>query len=308
MRIVAATRHLSASRQRWAGLVALSGQQHGVVSTRQLKALGFTQQAISRARADGRLRRLHLGVYAVGGAPHTREARWIAAVLAGGHRAVLSHRDAAALWGMADHATGHVEVTVPGTGTRSQPGIRIHRTRHLPPEDVTSRCRIPVTTPARTLADLARVISRRHLQSAFDEGLRSGVLRPAALREQLVRAKGRRGAPALRAFLGDDPESIARTRSPLEARFRRFCSEESLPKPNVNAWVAGYEVDAHWPESNVIVELDSWAFHGGREAFERDRAKWADLTAAGFRIVAVTDRRLRRERLVLAATLRALLG
>ena len=300
-------RHLSASGRRWAEASRLARGQHGVLSRAQLTALGLTQQSISRALAAGRLRRVHVGVYIVGGAVLAREARWIAAALAGGRHAVLSHRDAATLWGMADYAHGDIEVTVPGTGARSQPGIRIHRTRHLPPEDVTSRCQIPVTTPARTLADLARVISPRHLQPAFDQGLRSGVLTPAALREQLGRARGRRGAPALRALLGDDPESVARTRSPLEARFVRFCSEEGLPPPEVNAYVCGSEVDASWPGTNVVAELDSWTFHGDREAFERDRAKWAALTAAGFRVVPVTDRRLKRDRVELVAALRRLL-
>jgi very-short-patch-repair endonuclease len=289
-------------------LFGLAVAQHGVVSSLQLLALGFTNRQIDRRLESGRLGRLHHGVYLVGGAGLTRHARWMAAVLACGPSAVLSHRDAAALWGMADFALGDVEVTVPGTGTRSQLGIRIHRTRHLPLEDISSRCQIPATTPARTLADLAAGLSLRHLEAAFEEGLRSGVLGPEALREQLGRNRRRRGTRLLHLLVALEPEQIARTRSALEARFLRLCRSEGLPMPEVNAYVGGYEVDASWPGTNVIVELDSWAYHGSRAAFERDRAKWADLTTQGFQVIPVTHRRLTRERASLAAMLRRLLA
>jgi len=250
---------------------------------------------------------LPAGVYAVGHPALTHEGRWMAAVLACGPGAVLSHRDAAALWDMADLAGGPVEVTVPGVGSRAQAGIRVHRTRSLAGWEVDAHRAIPVTSPARTLLDLAAVIGRRHLQLAFDEGLRSGMLSPVALEEQVKRARGRRGAPALRQLLGIDPASLASTRSPLEARFFRFCREEGLPMPLVNRWVEGHEVDMYWPDQKLIVELDSWDFHRGRESFERDRAKAADLMANGYRMIAVTHRRLTRDSAGLAATLRSLL-
>ena len=113
--------------------------------------------------------------------------------------------------------------------------------------------------------------------------------------------------PILRELLGLDAPEIARTRSRLEVRFLRLCRAEGLPMPEVNAVVGSFEVDMSWPGTNVIVELDGWEFHSGRRSFERDRAKWADLTAAGHRVIVVTDRRLTRERSKLAATLGALL-
>jgi hypothetical protein len=277
------------------------------VAAQQLLELGFTQARIQRRLRTGRLHWLHRGIYAVGHLAVTREGRWLAAVLACGRAALLSHRDGTALWSMADYAGGSIDVTVPGTGARGRPGIRVHRARHLAPEDVSSHCRIPVTSPARTLLDLAAVVARRHLERAFEEGLRSGIVTADALRKQLERNGGQRGVPVLRELLGLDPASIAETKSRLEAGFLRFCDEEGLPAPQVNSWVGGYEVDMSWPGTNVIVELDSWEFHRTRAAFERDRAKWADLTAEGYRVVVVTHRRLTRKRREVAGTLRAVL-
>jgi hypothetical protein len=193
-------------------------------------------------------------------------------------------------------------------GGRARPGIRVHRTRWLHPDDRSSHCHTPVTSPARTLVDLAAVVAPRHLEQAFEEGLRSGVVSPEALREQVERSEGRRGVPLLRDLLGIDLSKIAKTKSRLEGRFLRFCSDEGIPSPEVNAWVGGYEVDMSWPGMNVVVELDSWGFHSGRASFERDRAKWADLTAKGYRMIVVTHRRLTREGPEVAATLRSLLG
>jgi hypothetical protein len=164
-----------------------------------------------------------------------------------------------------------------------------------------------VTSPARTLVDLAAIVAPRHLEQAFEEGLRSGVVRPEALIGQVERSEGRVGTPALRELLGLDPERVARTRSRLEGRFLRFCSEEGIPSPEVNTWVGGYEVDMSWPGTNVVVELDGWEFHNGRRSFERDRVRWGELTAAGYRVIVVTHRRLTRDRRKVATTLRSLL-
>jgi hypothetical protein len=216
-------------------LAALAASQHGVVAARQLVELGFTRDQIRWRVASGRLHRIHAGVYAVGHPALTREGRWMAAVLACGGGALLSHRDAAALWRMADYARGDIEVTVLSGGGRARPGIRVHRTRWLHPDDRSSHCRIPVTSPARTLLDLAAVVAPRHLELAFEEGLRSRLVSPEALGEQVGRNPGRRGTPALRELLGLDPERVARTRSRLEGRFLHFCSEEGIPLPEINA-------------------------------------------------------------------------
>ena len=298
----------SASQHLEPALAVLAGRQHGVVAAWQLLRIGFSRKQIEHRVRTRRLQGRFRGVYAVGHAAVTREGRWLAAVLAAGRGAVLSHRDAAALWGLADYAGAAIEVTVPGTGSRDAAGLRIHRTRHLHPSDISSHRSIPVTSPARTLLDLATMIAPRHVELAFEEALRRGVVSVEAVREQVERNPGRKGAPVLRDLLGRAPANLARTKSRLEARFLRFCAEEDLPLPGVNVFVAGFEVDAHWPGTNLIVELDSWEFHSDRASFERDRAKWTDLSAAGYRVIVVTHRRLERERSKLAGSLRGLLG
>src|SRR4051794_34239062 len=157
-------------------LAALAATQHGVVASWQLIELGFTKAKIRRRVAAGRLHRLHRGVYAVGHSAITREGQWMAAVLVYGQAALLSHRDAADPRGFADYAHGDIEVTVLGGGGRATPGLRVHRMRSLHPDDRSSHCHIPVTSPARTLLDLAAVLAPRHLEQALAEGLRSGVL------------------------------------------------------------------------------------------------------------------------------------
>lgn len=130
-----------------------------------------------------------------------------------------------------------------------------------------------MTSPTRTLIDLAARIAPRYVEEALEAGLRSGVVTAQELEDQLGRSKGRRGVAILRRYLVLDLQSLARAKSHLEGRFLRFCEEEGLPAPEVNAFLGGYEVDASWPGTKVIVELDSWSFHRSRAAFERDRAK-----------------------------------
>ena len=197
----------------------------------------------------------------------------MAAVLAAGRAAVLSHRDAAALWELADFTGPDVEVTVPELGGRSRPGIRIHRTRRLPPVQRTAVRGIPVTAVERTMLDLAAVIAPRHLRDAYVESERKGVLDYHAMGRILADGNGRRGLPALRRSFNELTPAFARTLSNLEVRFLDFCRDEVLPEPLVNVWVSGYLVDAYWPDANLVVEVDSYEYHRGRQPFERDRAE-----------------------------------
>jgi hypothetical protein len=221
----------------------------------------------------------------------------------------LSYRHGAALWAVGDFTFGgYIEVTLPGTGSRSIRGVRIHRSRDLDPAHITRRNGIPVTTVARTLLDLASTIGSRHLRQCFDVADRRGYLDWDELAFLIEHGRGHRGVRRLASIAEIDRTQPRRTRSTLELDFLAFCREEGLPTPLVNYMYEGFEVDGCWPKAKLVVELDSWEFHGSRDSFERDRAKSSDLQAAGLRVIQVTNRRLNRERSKVAATIRGLLS
>jgi hypothetical protein len=265
-------------------LAEFAARRHGVVSAAQLHEIGFDEAAIRRRVAAGRLHRLYRGVYAVGHTIVNREGRWLAAVLACGDGAALSHRTAAALWGIRPTASARIDVTVPRTsGVRSSSAIVVHRPRQ--PAETTRLDGIPVTTPGQTLADLATALPRRQLEKAVEmaEVRRLHVAPPrdhAGL--QRLRQAAVHALPAT-------------TRSPLEDAFLELCDNHGIPRPLVNTVVEGYEVDFCWPELRLIVETDGFEHHGTRAAFERDRARDARLTARGWRVVRLTDAQVRND-------------
>ena len=262
----------------------LAARQHGVVGVEQLMAAGLDDAAVWRRVQAERLHRVHRGVYAVGHARLTREGRWLAAVLACGAGAVLSHISVAALWGLRPTAAARIDVTVPRERRpRSTRAIAVHRPRR--PPDVTVHQGIPVTTPTQTLIDLASVLPRPAMQQALEAAERLRLLNLADL------------PPKLQRLAGDVDTSV---RSSLETRFLALCRDHGLPKPLVNTVVEGYEVDFCWPAERLIVEADSHEYHGTRAAFERDRERDTALTAAGWRVMRVTHRRLEKPREVAA--------
>ena len=230
-----------------------------------------------------RLFRVHRGVYKLGPSPLTRRGELMAAVLACGPSSLISHRSAAALWGLARWSSG-VQVVVPGNRARAHTGVTVHRTRHLPAADRARRHRIPVTSVPRTLVDLAGVVDADGLRRAVEEADRLGLLRLAALSSACERANGRRGVGALRAILADYAAPPA-TLSPLEDRFLDFCRAHDIPLPEMNVTLAGWRVDACWPAAALVVELDSWEYHAGRGQFDRDRRKGLELQDAGYLFV-----------------------
>ena len=173
----------------------IADAQHGVVARAQLLALGLSADAIGRRVRNGRLRPLHRGVYAVGHLVVRREAHWLAAVLACGDDAVLSHATAAAHWGLRPSAATRVDVTVRGAGGRKRPGLRVHRYALLPGE-ITTHEAIPVTTPARTLLDLAAALPRRALERAVDQTEVLRLFDLTALAATISAHQGRAGAPS----------------------------------------------------------------------------------------------------------------
>jgi very-short-patch-repair endonuclease len=289
-------------------IAELAARQHGVVATRQLAALGIAQRAVAHRAAAGRLHRVHHGVYAVGHPVVSGHGRWMAAVLACGPGAALSHAAAAALWEIRRSAAILVDVTVPRTGSRSRPGLRIHRTRDLPPAEVTTRRGIPVTTPARTLLDLAAILQPRRLERALDQAEVLRLADHAALAAIAGAHPGHHGAGRLAAALASHTAGTTLTASELEERFLALCRRHGLPRAGVNERVAGLEVDFVFRAARLAVETDGWRFHGTRRAFERDRERDAVLARAGYRTLRFTHRQLTREPGTVAATLIAALG
>ncbi len=283
-------------------LAVLASRQHGVVSRRQLLDAGFTSKKIAYRVKIGRLHRVHEGVYAVGHTPSSLLSNAMAAVLACGESAVLSHRSAAALWNIDPSWRAPVEVTTPGNHCHR--GVRVHRSRTLTPQDTTKRHGIPVTTPARTLLDLADVLDDVALARAVNEAQVLRLLRLDDLAAILERSPGRRATRRLRAFVAN---ADAPTRSAFEDAFLRFIERHDLPRPELNQRIAGYLVDAVWRGQRLIVELDGRRYHDHAQPFEHDREKDADLLAAGYVVVRITWRRLIGQPAREAERLRALL-
>jgi very-short-patch-repair endonuclease len=269
-------------------LARLAARQHGVVARRQALAAGLTAKMLERRLESGRLLILHRGVYAVGHAQLRREGRWLAAVLAAGRGAVLSHRTAAALYGIRPLRSRVVDVSTPRQ--RRVDGVRAHRAM-LPVEDVTTRDGIPVTTVARTLVDLAGIVARYDLGKAVTEAERIGLLDLAAIERVTASTARRRGAgtATMRAVLADlRAGRIQLTRSPLEDRFVALLDRYKLPRAHMNHMLGDIEVDACWPWHRLVVELDGYAFHNTTAAFQSDRVRDNDLVRLGYVVMRFT--------------------
>jgi very-short-patch-repair endonuclease len=269
--------------------------------------LGFGPAAIQHSLRASRLHRLHRCVYAVGHPEVSEAGRLLAAVLACGPDAALSHRSAAALWGIRANQRRLIDVTALQRNHRRHPGIAVHLVRNLHPDDRTSVQGIPVTTVARTLLDLAGVIRADGLERALEQAERLRLFDLRAVDALIARSRGRCGVKALRRALCDYRELPHLTRSELERRFLDLCRDASLPTPAVNAWINGYEVDVLWAAQRLVVELDGRSYHQTHAAFERDRRRDAELQLAGYRVFRVTRRWLETEPAAVIAAVRALL-
>jgi hypothetical protein len=284
-------------------LAALANRQYGLVSRQQLLDLGLGRGAIDSRLRTGSLHAIHRGVYAVGHTSLNQRGLWLAAVLAGGEGALLSHDSAAALWGLIDSPPGPVHVTsTHGRGKRA--AIQLHAGA-VDLSERRTRYGIPVTSVARTLL-MAERPSRRRLRRAYEEADRLNLLHRDELERTCQLGVGRRGIPILRQLVAEERDGA--TRSPLEDVFGALCKRHRLPLPIVNTRLLGLEVDALWVQERLVVELDGYAYHRHRAAFERDRARDAALQAAGYRVVRFTHRRLEQEPAAVAAQLRALLA
>lgn len=270
-------------------IASLAAAQYGVVARGQLLDAGLSVSAIKRRVAGRRLIRLHRGVYAVGHDRLTRDGHWLAAVLAAGLGAVLSHREAAALHGLRPSSRPAVDVTV--AARRRVPGVQAHRVERLDRDDVTVVGGIPTTTVARTLVDLGDVVSPHALRKALAEAERSHRLDVRAIDAVLARTRGRggEGRQRVRAALAELAATGATiTRSEIEDRFLVLLDAHGLPQPLTNHWLHGMEVDACWPTSRLVVEVDGWGPHRTRQAFQDDRTRSNDLQAAGWTVLRFT--------------------
>ena len=277
---------------REARLARLVRAQHGQFTRAQLVEIGFEANAIDYRLRLGRWHVIHRGVLSI--VPRelmTRNAFFMAAVLAGGPGAVLSHRSAAALWGMRGASGGRVEITVPRKlGRRS--GIRAHRAL-IPGDEVTTVDGIPVTSPHRTIFDLAGHLQPHELEGVIGQAQVRRLWDRVSLVELLERYPGRRGT----AVLSELVLAGARiTRSELEQKFLGLLDGAGLPRPERNTLVEtpqrDYEVDCLWRSQRLIVELDGRTFHDTPSAFERDRERDRRLAVAGWRTLRITWRQL----------------
>jgi very-short-patch-repair endonuclease len=258
----------------------IAGRQHGVVTAAQLAEAGIDKDGMAWRVRTGRLHRLHRGVYAVGHRSLSWRGRWLAAVLAAGDGAVLSHTSAAALWQFLRPIPGSVHVTV-GAGVRrkSRPGLQIHRSRTFTPHDITRRHGIALTTPARTIEDI---------RSAVGPYLFRRALRQAELAGHRVPHLG----------------AVKRTRSDLELLFLSLCDDHALPRPLVNRRVHGHLVDFFFPDHRLVVETDSWEYHRGSVAMEDDHARDLELRLHGIETRRYTGDQLETEPKAVATDLR----
>jgi predicted transcriptional regulator of viral defense system len=289
-------------------IAALAARQHGVVTRAQLREIGLGDSAIGHRAGVGRLHRVHRGVYAVGHRLLPPRGAWMAATLACGPGAVLSHASAAALWEIRSSDAEIVHVTVPTAGGRRRPGLRVHRDAALAADEVTARDAIPVTTASRTLLDLAATLPPQRLRRALEQAEIERLLDCAALDALIARHAGHHRAAKLRHALAVHDPGTTLTRSTLEERFLTLCGTYGLPHPHVNRIIAGLQVDFVFGGARVVVETDGWRYHGTRAAFERDRHRDAILTRAGYRTLRFTHRQIEADARTVAATVAAALG
>lgn len=272
-----------------ARIAEIARRQHGVVSVRQLREAGISDDAIRARVLSGHLHRVYRGVYAVGHAGLSVEGRLFAAVLGVGRgpypgegsvlerwKAAVSHRSAASLWDLLPVKDAASEVIVSGSaGRAARAGVRVHRSISLLAAEVTLRHRIPVTTPARTIADLR----------GAGPGRRAGKVPGWELRKA-IRQANVIGLPIAAADEAD------RTRSDLEADFLAICKRHRLPRPEVNVRIGPFLVDFLWRKERLAVETDAYRYHRGRVAFQEDRDRDLELRRLGYDVLRLSEKQI----------------
>jgi very-short-patch-repair endonuclease len=291
-RIAASVWHLEAVRGRGDIEVArIAELQRGILARSQLVAAGLSPAAIKHRLRTGHLHVLYPGVYLLGRPRLEPLAAATAAVIYAGGQGVLSHHTAARMWSLFDGPESPVELSAVGTGMRSRRGLTVHRTRSLSQADVRLYMGLPVTSPARTLLDLAGILDMAELEAAYAMALRRKFVRLDEISAAIARAPRRMGIATLRALL-DHGEQPTLTRSRYERKLRALIRAADLPQPLVNTKVEGHEVDFFWPQHRLVLEFDGFGTHGRRSSFETDRLRDQRLVAAGHRVLRITARQI----------------
>lgn len=298
-------------------ILEAADRHHGVVSRRGLLASGVPAEAIGHRLQSGLLVPVFPGVYSAVRTEITMDALRVAAVLASGEGGVLGARSAATAWGFLDHMSpidvyrvaggGRHRCRVRLSGYSGRPYLIVHRPRRLPPEDVIDHRGVPVTTVARTLKDLAALLPRKRFRRSFLEADRLGLLDDTDLVRVVARTRGHRGAGLMKRMVGARIPDIGRAHSVLEAIYLDLHQQGLVPVAEVNEEVLGREADLVWRRESVVVELDGYEFHRGREAFERDAARGNQLRAAGWTLLRFTWRMLIQDPSEVSAQIEAVL-
>jgi hypothetical protein len=296
-------------------LARLADAQHAVFGLDQLRELGLGARAVQKRVTAGRLHRIHHGVYSL--VPKTLltwQGLYMAAVLACGPGAVLSHRSAARLHGLRDDGYTRIEVTVPGRSARTHSGVAAHRSRTVTESDITDVDNLPVTTISRTLLDLADLITPRALERVFDQADIIEGVDLVKINDQLARNPTRAGAKKIRRVLAEHYLGTTPTENEFEEAFLALTRDLGLPDPRPQYYIDPGDggpvirADFAWPDRRIVVETDGRRTHGTRQAFESDRRRDQRLTAAGWRVIRITWRQLKYRPHELRPVLLKLLG
>jgi very-short-patch-repair endonuclease/predicted transcriptional regulator of viral defense system len=280
----------------------LGAAQHWVVTYGQLRALGLGPDSIRHRVKTGRLYPVHRGVYAVGRPALEQKGRWLAAVLACGDNALLSHRSAAALWGLAPSSVeSDIEIVVQDTVLRGRPGLLVHRRADLAAQNRREVDGVPVTDPISTLVDLASCAPERQVEKAINAADRLGLVDSETLRATVPGLAPRPGMACIRRLAGCD----ALTDTGLERKFLAIVRSANLPLPRTQAMVSGYRVDFYWPDLGLVVETDGWRYHRTPGEQATDQRRDQAHARSGLTTLRFSEDQVRREPRAVQRTLTA---
>jgi very-short-patch-repair endonuclease len=287
VRVLGVRRPIAVSGTRDDRIAAIADLQRGRVSREQLLAAGVADRTIYGRVAAGHLHREHRGVYAVGHTAPAPLAAETSALLACGQHAVLSHHTAALIHGLIPHGNGRIHVTIRGRHGATPAGTTVHRTGRLNRSEVETVDLLPVTSPLRTIFDLARTADVATTERVLEEALTQRKVSERRLRARAAETRGQRSRTLVTAIL-DAHSEPGITKSEAERRFRGLLRAAQLPQPKTNFPFHGYSLDCYWPELGVVVEIQGYKFHSSRKKFEHDTRKAAKLAAAGLSVSYVT--------------------